>query len=75
LPPYQNGEVIYGFDGRLNSLSLVRLIVELETRVQDEMGHTVILTDNSVLSAKNSPFHDLDSLITFVEQKVTALEI
>ncbi|MFY0672634.1 MAG: hypothetical protein JXQ87_04490 [Bacteroidia bacterium] len=73
LTNYEQGETIYGLNGKLNSLALVRLIVELETQIQEEFGHSIILTDNKVLSAKNSPFKDFDNLVAFVEQKIAEI--
>lgn len=70
LDPLEEGEVIYGLNGRLNSLSLVRLIVELETRVQETMGLTVMLTDNKVLSMKQSPFQTAATLSAYLDEKI-----
>lgn len=62
--------IIYGIEGRLNSLALVRLIVELEDALLQQTGKTVILTDNKVLSPRNSPFRNLAALSAYVHQKV-----
>lgn len=70
LEPLTAGETIYGLKGRLNSLSLVRLIVELETRVQDQLGLTVMLTDNKVLSMQQSPFQTAQTLSDYLDQKI-----
>lgn len=70
LEPLAAGETIYGLKGRLNSLSLVRLIVELETRVQDQLGLTVMLTDNKVLSMQQSPFQTAQTLSDYLDQKI-----
>ena len=61
---------IYGLKGQLNSLALVRLIVELEEAILNSVGKVVILTDNKVLSAKNSPFRTLETLTTYVIEKI-----
>lgn len=74
LSPLAPGEVIYGLNGRLNSMSLVRLIVELENQVEEHLGHTVILTDNKVLSMKQSPFKTADSLSAYIKEKVADVQ-
>lgn len=68
--PVLSETLIYGLKGQLNSLALVRLIVELEEAILDETGKVVMLTDNKVLSLKNSPFKTVETLTSYVNQKV-----
>ncbi len=58
--------LIYGERGGINSLALVRLIVDLEEMVETELGVSITIADEKVLSMKNSPFATVGSLTEFV---------
>lgn len=59
--------LIYGEQGGINSLALVRLIVDLEEMVEVELGHSITIADEKVLSMKSSPFANIASLSQFIE--------
>jgi acyl carrier protein len=50
----------------LDSLGLVRLIVDLEQRLQDEYGISLTLADERAMSQKNSPFRTVQSLAGYI---------
>ena len=58
--------VIYGSDGGLDSLGLVKFSVELEDVLQDRLGPAVVLTDESAITAEENPFRSVGSLADFV---------
>lgn len=62
---------LYGRDGVLNSLALVRLIVALESRVEDEFGVQVILADEKAMSQKRSPFATVGALSEYILKLIT----
>ncbi len=70
MPLHQMNEdtLIYGERGGINSLALVRLIVDLEEMVEEEMGVSITITDEKSLSMKNSPFATIGSLTEFVTE-------
>ncbi len=57
---------LYGSDGTLDSLSLVRLAVELEEAISDEFGKDVSIVDDRAMSQKRSPFKTVGSLIDYL---------
>ncbi|MGB0431668.1 MAG: hypothetical protein ACPGLV_14430 [Bacteroidia bacterium] len=65
-----NNLSIYGNNGKLNSLNLVRLIVEVENAVLEKTGISIVLTDNSALSATKSPFKSVETLAAFINHKL-----
>ena len=76
LPPQSRLEisleaVLFGPSGRLDSLGLVNLIMEVEQGIQDEFSNSITLADEKALSQKNSPFLTARTLIDYV---VTLLE-
>jgi D-alanine--poly(phosphoribitol) ligase subunit 2 len=58
--------VIFGKEGKLDSLGLVSLIVAVEQRIEDEYGVAVTLADERAVSASSSPFRTAASLADYV---------
>jgi acyl carrier protein len=58
--------VLFGKGGQLDSLALVTLIIEVEEKVADELGVSIVLADERALSQKNSPFLTLQTLTQYV---------
>jgi len=54
--------VLYGKESRIDSLSLVNLIVAVEERLQDKFEVSVMLADERAMSQERSPFKTLGSL-------------
>ena len=52
--------------GRLDSLGLVTLIVDLEERLQDDLGLGVALANERALSQRESPFRTVGTLTEYV---------
>ena len=57
---------LFGKNGQLDSLGLVSFIVEVERKVEEELGVSIILADERALSQQNSPFVSLQSLEKYV---------
>ena len=75
LPPDQQLEKsvetdLFGKQGKLDSIGLVNLIVSLEQGIADEFGQAVTLADERAFSEKSSPFRTVDSLTTYVMQRL-----
>lgn len=59
---------IYGIDGNLDSLALVSFIADLEEMLS-EIGIDIVLADEKTMSARNSPFRDVETLTQFILAK------
>lgn len=57
--------VLYGVNGNLDSLQLVRLIVDVEERVSSEIGKEIVIADERAMSLKSSPFRNIESLTDY----------
>lgn len=57
--------VLFGGDDGIDSLSLVRLVVDIEQRIQEELNQQANLTDERAMSAKRSPYRSVGSLTEF----------
>jgi acyl carrier protein len=64
--PVNESTRLIGRNAVLDSLALVRLIVEVEQRMQAEYGVAVILADERAMSQKNSPFLTAGTLGSYV---------
>ena len=57
---------LFGEDGVLDSLGLVRFIVAVEQGIQSKLGLSITLADDKAMSQKNSPFRSIGSLGDYV---------
>lgn len=58
---------LFGADAVLDSLSLVSVIVDVESAVSEQAGHEISLTDDRAMSQEISPFSDVNSLTAYIE--------
>jgi D-alanine--poly(phosphoribitol) ligase subunit 2 len=59
-------EIIYGNEGKLDSLGLVNLIVSIESAIDDELDKQIVIANEKAMSMKNSPFRSVDTLAQFI---------
>ncbi len=58
--------VLLGPGGAVDSLGLVRLVMVIERRAEDDFGVPVSLTDEKAMSQRNSPFRNVGALIEYL---------
>ena len=58
---------LYGGDGAMDSLALVSFIADLEDKISDEFEKDIILADEKAMSAKTSPFRNIESLTSYIK--------
>ncbi len=58
---------LFGVDAALDSLSLVSVIVDVETAVSERVGRDICLTDDRAMSQETSPFSDVNTLSSYIE--------
>jgi acyl carrier protein len=61
---------LQGGEPGLDSLSLVSLIVDIESQVGLEFGKEVVLADEKAMSQRNSPYRNVGALIDFIMEKL-----
>ena len=59
--------VLFGKDGKLDSLALVNLIVAIEQNIEDEFDVSITIADERAMSQKYSPFRTIGSLADYIE--------
>jgi len=61
--------VLLGEDAVVDSMGLVNLIVDIESKLLDE-GIEISLTSEKALSRKNSPFRTIETIAEFIKEKI-----
>ena len=59
--------VLFGNNGQLDSLELVRLIVIIEQNIEDEFDVSIAIADERAMSQKYNPFGTIGTLATYIE--------
>lgn len=63
---------LYGPNGTLDSLGLVRLITNIEEKISELLHKDIVIASEKAMSQKNSPFLNVDSLSTFILELLNA---
>ncbi|EAJ5698867.1 hypothetical protein CG939_07490 [Campylobacter lari] len=58
----------------LDSLALVNLVSDLEELLSEEFNKEIILANEKMMSARNSPFKDVESLTDYIIKKLQEQE-
>ncbi len=59
---------VYGAGGKLESLDIVTLIMEVEEKINTEFGTDITIADENLLSKQKSPFSTIGTLIDYLEE-------
>lgn len=59
---------LFGADSQIDSLSLVSVIVDVESDVSDAVGYPVSLTDDRAIAREPSPFSTPDTLAHYIAE-------
>jgi len=58
--------VLFGNNSQIDSLSLVSIIVDLESTFSSEYNLDISLTDDRAMTREKSPFDSIDSLVDYI---------
>lgn len=58
--------ILFGRGGKLKSVDLVRLIVEIEFKLGEHFGIINVLTSEKAMSRQNSPFKTIGTLAEYI---------
>lgn len=58
---------LYGSNGSMDSLALVSFITDLEEKISDKFDKEIVLADEKAMSAKTSPFRNIESLTSYIK--------
>ena len=65
--------ILFGKDGKLDSLGLVNLVVATEQRIEEKYCVTISLADDRAMSEKNSPFKNVQTLGDYIAKLLTEM--
>ncbi len=66
----ESNTLLYGQDGKLDSLGLVNLILAIEEKLLDNFNKSISLADDKAFSEKTSPFSSVSVLADFIYNKI-----
>ena len=58
--------VLFGKDGKLDSLGLVNLLVIIEQNIEEDFDVIITLADDRAMSQKRSPFLTVETLVDYI---------
>ena len=58
--------LLFGVGAKLDSLSLVSLIVDIEASVSEKLGYQISLTDDRAMGPEISPFTSVQTLVDYI---------
>ena len=61
---------VYGKDTTLDSVELVDFIVQVEEKLEDELGIVVNMTSEKAMSRKVKPFHTFRTMTNFIMEQI-----
>ena len=69
--------VLFGKDGKLDSIGFVSLLVTIEQCIEDEFDVSITIADERAMSQKQSPFRTIGTLADYIkillkENKISA---
>ena len=59
--------VLFGKDGKLDSLGLVTLLIIIEQNIEDEFDVSITIADEKAMSQKRSPFKTIGTLADYID--------
>ena len=65
---------LFGADSPLDSLSLVSVIVDLESLISDQFGRLISLTDDRAMSREPVPFTNVSLLKSYIVELLSEQE-
>jgi len=68
--------ILYGREGKLDSLGLVNLIVSTEQKIEEDFGVSITLADEKAMAERTSPFRTVQTLADYIARLLgeTALD-
>tara|TARA_B100001250_G_scaffold395204_1_gene399874 strand:+ start:687 stop:998 length:312 start_codon:yes stop_codon:yes gene_type:complete len=66
--------VLYGSEGKIDSLGLINLIIMVEQNIEDEFNHTITLANEKAMSQKHSPFRTIGTLADYIDMLLKEIQ-
>ena len=66
--------VLFGKDGKLDSLGLVNLLVTIEQNIEDVFDVSITIADERAMSQKRSPFRTIGTLADYIDMLLKEIQ-
>ena len=63
--------VLFGQNGKLDSLGLVNFVIASEQNIEEALGVLVSVSDERAMSQRNSPFRTIGTLVDYISLLLT----
>lgn len=57
---------LFGKSGKIDSLGLVRFIVSVEQKIEENLGDSIMLADEKAFAQKVSPFNTISTFVNYI---------
>lgn len=74
IKKYDDNLILFGAGATIDSLTLVSLIVDLESKISEEFSCEISLTDDRAMTRDVSPFDTFGSLKSYIEELVSEIK-
>lgn len=74
LNKLNDNTILFGAGATIDSLTLVSLIVDLESKISEEFLCEISLTDDRAMTREISPFDTFGSLKSYIEELVSEIK-
>jgi acyl carrier protein len=74
LPAIDGATPLFGPRSIVDSLTLVSLIVDVEQRLNEETGVSLVIADERAMSQERSPFRTIGTLTDYIQRLVDEAE-
>ena len=71
---YDDNLILFGAGATIDSLTLVSLIVDLESKISEEFSYDISLTDDRAMTREISPFDTFGSLKSYIAELVNEIK-
>lgn len=71
---FDDNLILFGSGATIDSLTLVSLIVDLESKISEEFSYEISLTDDRAMTREVSPFDTFGSLKSYIEELVSEIK-
>ena len=61
---------LFGGPDSIDSLSLVRIVAEVERVAEEKLGKRVVLADERAMSRRNSPYRSIGTLADLLTERI-----
>ena len=67
----ENETILMGYNGVLDSLGLINFLVELESKINQDLQNNFSIIDEDLFLEKNGPYSNINNLSEYILKKIS----